>query len=99
MLDIAATREAKAYRENLSADSNTEMGLNFLAQTESELLIEDGKFHYLGVNCQISRVGEKDAVACTDKKGTQTKRTIKLKEDKLWLIAENGYPEIFVKVR
>jgi len=99
MLDIAATREAKAYKDTASSDSNTEMGLNFLAQTESELLIQDGKFHYLGVDCRISRVGEEGAVACTDKQGTQTKRTIKLNDNKLWLVAENGYPEVFVKVR
>lgn len=99
MLDIAATREAKAYKDTASSDSNTEMGLNFLAQTESELQIDEGKFHYLGVNCQISRVGEEGGVACIDTKGKASKRTISLKDNKLWLVAENGYPEVFVKVR
>jgi hypothetical protein len=99
LLDIAATREAKGYRENLSSDPNTEMGLNFLAQTESEVYIEEGKFHYLGVDCQISSVGDEGGVACMDKKGMPTQRTVNLKDNRLWLIAENGYPEIFVKVK
>ncbi len=83
----------------MSADPNTEMALNFLAQTESELHIQKGKFHYLGVDCQISRVGDEGGVACIDKKGKASKRTVGLKENKLWLTADNGYPEILIKAK
>lgn len=99
LLDLAATREVKGYKENLSADPNTEMALNFLAQTESELHIQDGKFHYLGADCQISRVGGQGGVACIDRRGMRSSRTVSLKENKLWLASDNGYPEIFIKVK
>jgi len=99
LLDMPATRQAKGYQENVSADPNTEMALNFIAQTDSELHIQEGKFHYLGVDCQIANVGDEGGVACIDKQGTKTRRTISLKENKLWLAADNGYPEIFIKVK
>lgn len=99
LLDIAATREAQGYKDNLSADPNTEMALNFLAQTESELHIQDGKFRYLGADCEISRVGEQDGAACVDRNGRRSSRTIKLKEAKLWLASNSGYPEVFIKVK
>ena len=99
MLDIAATREAKGYKDNLSADPNTEMALNFLAQTESELHISEGKFHYLGSDCQIQSVGEQDAVACKDRQGKASTRTVSVKDNKLWLVSSSGYPEIFIRVK
>jgi len=99
LLDIVATREAKGYQTNVSADPNTEMALNFLAQTESELHISDGKFHYLGLDCQIQSVGDKDAVSCKDKQGKPTTRTLSLKDNQLWLVSSSGYPEIFVRAK
>ncbi|MFM8333575.1 MAG: hypothetical protein ACKN9T_18005 [Candidatus Methylumidiphilus sp.] len=94
-----AVSRSTVREANLSADPNTEMALNFLAQTESELDIRDGKFHYLGLDCQIKAVGEPDAVACADRQGKPAARPLSLKDDKLWLVSANGYPEIFVRTR